>query len=158
MLLGGFVGRTLWLLPLGILLAIGAVVSTVFPTIPRNFADVNYLAPEGQTITTRTDTFDIGSVHLDLTQATFGPDAKVEVHGGVGEIVVMVPNDVDVHGQLTAELLGEVDGPSHQPNNHQEGHKAKLSLDDRGIGDVAKRESVTLELDLRVGSIRVERG
>ena len=51
MLLGGFVGRTLALLPLGILLAIGALVSTVFPNVPRDFADVNYVAPAGSTIT-----------------------------------------------------------------------------------------------------------
>ena len=53
MLLGGFVGRTLALLPLGILLAAGAVASTVFPDVPRNFTDVNYVAPAGETITPR---------------------------------------------------------------------------------------------------------
>ena len=53
-------------------------------------------------------TYDGGSVHLDLTKATFAKDAKVELHRGVGEIVVKVPQNVDVQGQLSAEM-GEVD-------------------------------------------------
>jgi phage shock protein PspC (stress-responsive transcriptional regulator) len=155
MLLGGFVGRTLALLPLGILLAIGAVVSTVFPTIPRNFTDVNHVALADETITaTNTQyNYDGGSVHLDLTQAKFGPNARVDVHLGMGEIVVKLPPDVDVRGQLSAKL-GEVDGP----NGHREGRKPELTLDDRGIDNKVGPESVTLDLDLKLGSIRVERG
>ena len=74
--------------------------------MPRNFADTNYVAPAGQTITATGTSyhFDAGSVHLDLTQAKFGPDAKVEVHGGLGEIVVKLPHDVDVQGTMSTEI------------------------------------------------------
>jgi len=155
MLLGGFVGRTLALLPLGILLAIGAVFSTVFPTVPRNFTDVNYSAPAGELITATSTQYNLdgGSVHLDLTKAKFAKDARVDVHLGVGEIVVTLPPDVDVNGQLSAKL-GEVDGP----NGHREGHKPELTLNDPGTGNTATRQSVTLDLDLKLGSIKVERG
>jgi phage shock protein PspC (stress-responsive transcriptional regulator) len=155
MLLGGFVGRTLALLPLGILLAIGAVASTVFPSVPRNVADTNYVAPVGQMIsaTGTSYQFDVGSVTLDLTKATFAPDAKVDVHGGVGEIIVKVPENVDVVGQLTAKT-----GDVAWLNQHKGGHNAELNLNDLGPDGKAGPQKVTLDLDLRLGSIKVERG
>jgi phage shock protein PspC (stress-responsive transcriptional regulator) len=154
MLLGGFVGRTLGLLPLGILLALGAIASTVFTSVPRNFSDTNYVAPFGQTITATGSTyqFDAGSVQLDLTKAKFAKDAKVEVSGGVGEVIVKVPEDVDLKGQLSTEM-GDV---TFQNNNHS-GHNAKLTLDDLGT-DGKAGDQVTLDLNLKLGSIKVERG
>jgi phage shock protein PspC (stress-responsive transcriptional regulator)/predicted membrane protein len=155
MLVGGFVGRTLALLPLGILLAAGAVASTVFPDVPRNFADTNYVAPANQTITATGTSyqFDAGSVRLDLTQAQFGKDAKVEVHGGVGEVVVKLPPNVDVKADLSTEM-----GDVAFLNQHQSGHNAALKLDDLGTDGKAGPQQVTLDLDLRLGSIKVERG
>jgi phage shock protein PspC (stress-responsive transcriptional regulator) len=154
MLLGGFAGRTLALLPLGILLAVGAVASTVFPAVPRNFADTNYVAPTGQTITATGTSyqFDAGSVRLDLTKATFGPDAKVQVNGGLGEVVVKVPPNVDVKGTLSTEM-----GDVAFLNESRGGHNAQLTLDDLGA-DGKAGEQVTLDLNLKLGSIKVERG
>jgi phage shock protein PspC (stress-responsive transcriptional regulator) len=155
MLVGGFVGRTLALLPLGILLAIGAVASTVFPTVPRNIADTNYVAPAGQTITSTGTSyqFDAGSVHLDLTKATFAPGARVDVHGGVGEVIVTLPATVDVEGQLSTEM-----GDVAWQNEHHGGHNAELTIKDLGPDGKAGPEKVTLDLGLRLGSIKVERG
>jgi phage shock protein PspC (stress-responsive transcriptional regulator)/predicted membrane protein len=154
MLLGGFVGRTLALLPLGILLAVGAVASTVFPDVPRNFADTNYVAPATQTITATGTSyqFDAGSVTLDLTQAKFAPGAKVDVHGGVGEVIVKLPPDVDVQGTLSTEM-----GDVAFLDQHQDGHNAELKLNDLGTDGKAGPSQVTLDLDLRLGSIKVER-
>lgn len=154
MLVGGFVGRTLGLLPLGILLAAGVVASTVFPTVPRNVADTNYVAPASQTITSTGTSyrFDAGSVHLDLTKATFGPGAKVEVDGGVGEVVVKLPPNVDIDGKL-ATRMGEVAWLDQQ----RSGHNAELTLNDLGA-DGKAGDKVTLDLNLRLGSIKVERG
>ncbi|MDX2967538.1 PspC domain-containing protein [Kribbella solani] len=155
MLLGGFVGRTLALLPLGLLLAVGAVASSVFPGVPRNFADTNYVAPAGQTVTATATSyqFDAGSVKLDLTKATFAPGAKVEVHGGVGEVVVTLPPNVDVKGDLTTEM-----GDVAFLNENHSGHNAQLKLDDLGADGKPGPQQVTLDLDLRVGSIKVVRG
>jgi hypothetical protein len=155
MLLGGFVGRTLALLPLGILLAAGAVASTVFPNVPRNFADTNYVAPSSQTITATGTSyqFDAGSVHLDLTKAKFGPGAKVDVHGGAGEVIVKLPENVDVTGNLSAEM-----GDVAFLDQHQGGHNAELNLNDLGTDGKAGPQQVTLDLDVRLGSIKVERG
>ncbi|MET7279049.1 PspC domain-containing protein [Kribbella sp. NPDC005582] len=157
MLVGGFVGRTAGLLPLGLLLAAGAVASTLFPNVPRNFADVNYIAPAGQVIgatgTGTSYTFDAGSVKLDLTKATFGPDAKIEVHGRAGDVVVKLPPDVDVQGQLNAEL-----GDLVALGGKKSGHDAQLTVNDLGLDQKAGPEQVVLDLDIKLGAIRVERG
>ncbi|TCO43929.1 phage shock protein C (PspC) family protein [Kribbella antiqua] len=155
MLVGGFVGKTLGLLPLGILLALGAAVSTVFPDVPRNFTDTNYVAPAGSTITATSTTynFDGGSVHLDLTKATFATGAKVDVHGRLGEIVVKVPQNVDVQGQLSTEM-----GDVQFLNESHGGRNAELTLNDLGTDGNVGPGAVTLDLDVKLGSIRVERG
>ncbi|MFG1814579.1 PspC domain-containing protein [Kribbella sp. NPDC049174] len=155
MLLGGFVGRTLALLPLGILLAGAAVASTVFPEGPRNFSDIRYTAPAGQAITATSTSYDLdgGAVHLDLTKATFAPGAKVDVHLGVGEIVVKVPQNVDVEGQLSAEM-GDVAWLSENKG----GHNAELTVKDLGPDNKPGPQTVTLDLDVKLGSIKVERG
>ncbi|MFC9694726.1 PspC domain-containing protein [Kribbella sp. NPDC056951] len=157
MLFGGFVGRTAALLPLGLLLAAGAIASNLFPNVPRNFADVKYVAPAGQVITTAGTgtpyTFDAGSVHLDLTQAKFDPGAKIEVHGRAGEVVIKLPRNVDVQGQLNADL-----GELVAPNAKQSGRDAKLTLNDLGADQKTGPESVVLDLDVKLGSIKVERG
>jgi phage shock protein PspC (stress-responsive transcriptional regulator) len=156
MLIGGFLGRTMALLPLGILLALGVAVSTIFPTIPRTFTDTNFIAtPETPVDATNTAYhFDAGSVHLDLTKATFGKDAKVVVDGRVGEIVVKVPPNVDVFGTVRSQT-GEMDVLGQQKGGH---NLDAAVLSDLGADKKTGPTSVTLDLDLKLGSIKVERG
>ncbi|WBQ04242.1 PspC domain-containing protein [Kribbella sp. CA-293567] len=154
MLLGGFVGKTLGLLPLGILLAAGAAASMVFPTVPRDIAEVNFVATANNTIdpTNTTYKFDAGSVKLDLTKAKFAPGAKVTIDGGVGEVVVKLPPDVDVTGSLAADT-GQVDAF----NRTSGGHPAKLSVADLGANGSPGPQSLVLDLHLKLGSIEVVR-
>lgn len=155
MLVGGFVGRVLGLLPLGILLAGAAVASTVFPEVPRDFSEVRYTATAGEAITATSTSYNLdgGAVHLDLTKAKFEPGAKVDVHLGVGEIIVKVPENVDVEGQLSAEM-GEV----VWLGQNRGGHNAELTLKDLGPDGKPGPTAVTLDLDVKLGSIKVERG
>ncbi|GAA1657409.1 hypothetical protein GCM10009744_58030 [Kribbella alba] len=155
MLVGGFLGRTLGLLPLGILLALGVAASTLFPTIPRHFVDTTVVAtPATQLTATSTPyTFDAGSVHLDLTKATFAPGAKVVVDGGAGDVIVTLPPNVDVTGIVSAEL-----GDVAVLNQQKDGHNASVSLNDLGADGKAGPSSVVLDLKLKLGSIKVERG
>ena len=155
MLFGGFLGRTLALLPLGILLAIGVAVSTVFPNMPRDFADTKFVATPATQITATSTTyrFDAGSVQLDLTNATFAKGAKVVVNGGLGEIVVKLPPDVDVTGTLSTKA-GEIDSLGQQKG----GHNLDVSLSDPGADGKTGPQSVELDLDMKLGSIKVERG
>jgi phage shock protein PspC (stress-responsive transcriptional regulator) len=154
MLFGGFLGKTLGLLPLGILLAVGIAASTVFPAVPRDFAEVNFVATPQNTVdaTNTTYRFDAGSVKLDLTKAVFKPGAKVFVEGGAGEVVVKLPPNVDVTGNLGADT-GQVDAFDKTSG----GHPAKLSVADLGKDGKAGAESVTLDLHLKLGSVRVVR-
>jgi hypothetical protein len=156
MLVGGFLGRTVGLLPLGILLALGVAASTVFPTVPHNFTDTNFIATPDKKIdaTNTAYHFDGGSVHLDLTNAAFAPGAKVVVDGRVGEIVVRVPANVDVSGTANAQA-----GDVKVFGQDKGGRNAALTFtNDLGADNKAGPASVTLDLDLKLGSIRVERG
>jgi hypothetical protein len=155
MLVGGFLGRTLALLPLGILLALGVAVSTVFPSLPRNFVDTNFVATPNTRITAISTAyrFDAGSLHLDLSKATFAPGAKVVVDGGAGEVVVKLPPDVDVTGVVTAKN-GDVVALSQR----DDGHNPSVTLNDLGADGRTGPSSVVLDLKLKLGSINVERG
>lgn len=155
MLFGGFVGKTLGLLPLGILLAACIAASTVFPSVPRKFADTNFVATAQSTVgpTNMTHQFDAGSVHLDLTKATFVAGAKVVVDGGVGDVVVKLPPNVDATGTVVTDT-GEVDAFTVKKG----GHDAKMTLNDLGADGKVGPTAVVLDLHLKLGSIRVERG
>ncbi|MDX6262732.1 MAG: hypothetical protein QOH84_4420 [Kribbellaceae bacterium] len=154
MLLGGFLGKTVGLLPLGILLAVGIAASTVFPHVPRDIASVDFVATPNDSIdaTSTTYRFDAGSVKLDLTKAVFKPGAKVFVEGGAGEVVVKLPPNVDVTGNLTADT-GQVDAFGKTNG----GHSAKMAVTDLGADGKAGPQTVALDLHLKLGSIRVER-
>jgi phage shock protein PspC (stress-responsive transcriptional regulator) len=155
MLVGGFLGRTLALLPLGILLALGVAVSMVFPAVPRDFIDTNFVAAPDTRITATSTPykFDAGSLHLDLTKATFAPGAKVVVDGGAGEVVIKLPPNLDVAGVATTTT-----GEAIALGRHDEGHNATVTLNDLGADGRTGPSSVVLDLKLRLGSIKVERG
>jgi hypothetical protein len=154
MLLGGFLGKTVGLLPLGILLALGIAASTVFPHVPRDIASVDFVATPQDSIDAVSTAyrFDAGSVKLDLTKAVFKPGAKVFVDGGAGEVVVKLPPNVDVTGNLAANT-GQVDAFGKVKG----GHSAKMAVTDLGADGKAGPQTVTLDLHVKLGSIRVER-
>lgn len=156
MLVGGFLGRTMALLPLGILLALGVAANTIFPTVPRHFTDANVVATAETTVdaTNTAYTFDAGSVHLDLTKAVFAKNAKVVVDGGVGEIVIKVPPNTDVSGTVRSQT-GEMDILGQRKSGH---NLDATVVNDLGADGKAGPTKVTLDLDLKLGSIRVERG
>ena len=68
-------------------------------------------------------------------------------------MIVKLPNDVDVDGQLSTEM-----GDVAWLNEHKGGHNAELTVKDLGPDGKPGPEHVTLDLDLRLGSIKVERG
>lgn len=154
MLLGGFLGKTIGLLPLGILLALGIAASTVFPHIPRDIASVDFVATPNDSVDAGSTAyrFDAGSVKLDLTKAVFKPGAKVFVDGGAGEVVIKLPPNVDVTGNLTADT-GQVDAFGKVKG----GHSAKMAVTDLGVDGKVGPQTVTLDLHVKLGSIKVER-
>ncbi|WP_328988367.1 PspC domain-containing protein [Kribbella sp. NBC_01245] len=153
MLVGGFAGKTLGLLPVGILLAVGVAATQVFPTVPR-VRDLNYVASPETPITATTPAFqvDAGSIRIDLTKAKFEKGAKISASGKAGEIVVQLPKNVDVTG------VGQVKmGHVQAFDRDKGGYQAELTFSDLGADKVAGPDSVELDLDLTTGSIVVER-
>jgi hypothetical protein len=156
MLIGGFFGRTIALLPLGILLALGVLVTTVFNGVPHNFTDTNYVATSSTRIdTTTTYQFDAGRVQLDLRNATFATGAQVVVNVTAGEIVVTLPRNVDATANLSAKA-GELDAFGQQ----RDGRNVDLVVSDPGVDAKPGPSKVVVVLDLgvKLGSIKVVRG
>lgn len=153
MLVGGFAGKTLGLLPVGILLAVGVAATQVFPTVPR-VHDVNYVASPLTPITATTPAFhvDAGTIRIDLTKAVFAKGAKISASGQAGEIVVLLPKNVDVLGFGHVKM-----GHVQAFDRNKGGYQAELRFSDLGADKVAGPSSVELDLDLTTGSIVVER-
>jgi predicted membrane protein len=104
-------------------------------------------------IPTGTQDHGVGSVRYDLSQVPFadGRSASLAVDQGVGELLVIVPPDVDV--AVDADLgVGEIrtfDGESGGMG--QDRRIIDLGTDGRGGGNLR------LDLDLGIGSIEVRR-
>ena len=76
------------------------------------------------------------------------------MRGGAGEVIVKVPQNVDVEGQMSADL-GELVGLNNQS---KDGNNVQLTFDDLGADAKPGPSTVTLDLHLKLGSITVERG
>ncbi|MFC0623743.1 PspC domain-containing protein [Kribbella deserti] len=153
MILGGFAGRTLGLLPLGILLALGVAATQVFPTVPK-VREINYVASPQTPITADLPAFavDAGTIRIDLTKAEFSPGAKVVATSKAGEIVVVLPKDVDVTGLGKAQM-----GAIQAFGGSKGGYDFDQQFSDLGVDAKAGPASVRLELTVTTGSIVVER-
>ncbi len=151
MVLGGFVGRTRGLLPVGVLM-VGAIAATsVFHTLPE-FADKN-LTPT-DVITDADYGIDVGSLKLDLTKAKFAPKAVVHVHAKLGEIQVVLPPNVDVTGTVSASRAGSLEVFGQKTD----GHKASVPIYDLGADQKPSSDTIKLYVDVQFGDIKVVRG
>lgn len=93
----------------------------------------------------------VGKLTVDLTASGLDLDeATVEASVGIGELVVVVPEDTDVSlvahvGVGNADWLGEES-------------ESGVDVDLRRISGTSGRQELALELDVGVGSLRVRRG
>ncbi len=158
MLFGGFLGRTLALLPLGILLALGIAASTVFPTVPRDFADTNFVATAGQSQINATNT----AYHFDAGLGASRPDQGDLREGRQGGRRRAASARSSSRCRRTSDVTGTViaqTGDVDAFGQHKGGHNAEVTLTTTsGADGKAGPESVTLDLHLKLGSIKVERG
>jgi phage shock protein PspC (stress-responsive transcriptional regulator) len=153
LLVGAWWGRSRGLIVLGVLLALALV-----PAVVVDRADLRgerfSIAPTTLTaIPTGTQDHGVGSVRYDLSQVPFadGRSASLAVDQGVGELLVIVPPDVDV--VVDADLgIGEIrtfDGESGGMGQNR--RITDVGSDGRGGG------SLRLDLDLGIGRIEVRR-
>ena len=92
----------------------------------------------------------IGKLTVDLTSPVLDLDgATVEASIGMGELVVLVPDDTDVSfdvhvGIGNAEAFGRTE--------------SGIDVDLRGLSGTSGRKELSLELDAGIGNVRVRRG
>ncbi|HET6729600.1 MAG TPA: PspC domain-containing protein [Jiangellaceae bacterium] len=153
LLLGAWWGRSRGLIVLGVLLALALVPAVVVDRADLRGERFSIAPTTLSAIPTGTQDHGVGSVRYDLSQVAFadGESASLAIDQGVGELLVIVPPDVDV--DVNADLgVGEIrtfEGESGGMG--QERRITDLGTDGRGGGDLR------LDLDLGIGSIEVRR-
>lgn len=155
MVVGAFVGRTRGLLWAALPLSVAVAATATFSTVP-DFGDVT-ASPTGP-LTAADTTYEIGvgSMKIDLTKATFarGTSTPIRVHADVGEITLIVPPDVDVTGTTRASTAGEL----NVFGQRADGRDRTITINDLGFDQKAGPAKLTVQADVKVGSIMVERG
>ncbi|HEX6577331.1 MAG TPA: PspC domain-containing protein [Jiangellaceae bacterium] len=153
LLLGAWWGRSRGLIVLGLLLAVALVPATVVDRADLRGEDFSLAPATLAAIPAGTQDHGVGRVRYDLSQVDFndGESASLAVDQGVGDLLVVVPPDVDV--LVNADVgIGEIrtfDGTSGGLG--QERRMTDLGTDGRGGGDLR------LDLDLGIGNIEVRR-
>lgn len=148
LMVGAWEGEHGGLIVLGVFLAIFTLLAALTPVTEfsagvgeRTFrpATVSVLEPDYE--------LGIGQLRLDLTRIDFTADAVVDARVGVGELIVIVPDDVVV--EVAAEsTAGEVE----LFGTHWDGVGVEQT---RSSGDGA--HTLTLNLDVGLGRVEVRR-
>jgi phage shock protein PspC (stress-responsive transcriptional regulator) len=155
LVVGTWVGRSRGLIAMGIIAALltGAVSAADGWNHHRGNHVNLRLAPSSVAELPSSQQYSTGSVRYDLTRLDFtGTSHTMKVSMGVGEIVVIVPRDVDV--TATASMgIGQVDlfdqGRGGFPSD-----VTVTNLGDDGVGG----GTLDLDLDAGIGHLEVRRG
>jgi phage shock protein PspC (stress-responsive transcriptional regulator) len=150
LLVGSVAGRPGGLIFLGIVASLALAVTSA---VDGNWTDERQIdaaplvaanVPDGYTITA-------GQIRLDLTDVTDPENLDgrtLALRAEAGEIIVIVPDDVDVDVDAGIRFGGEVDVAGHNEN----GSGITMNRHIEGGADVPQ---INLELDLLVGHIEV---
>jgi hypothetical protein len=155
LVVGAWFGRSRGLIAMGIIAALLTFVVSAADEWDHgrgNHVNVRLTPSSASQLPTQAD-YSSGSVRYDLRGVDFsGVSHSMEVSMGAGEIVVIVPRDVDVTGTLSMGI-GEVDffGDSRG------GFPSDITLDDLG-DDGPGGGSLELDLEAGVGHVEVRRG
>lgn len=98
MVVGGMFGKTTWLVPIGIVLAVPLILlAAVDVPLHGNVGDVNW-TPASAAKVRGTYELGLGEGRLDLTKAAPGAGKTLTVHAhvGIGDLRVQVPSDVAI--------------------------------------------------------------
>lgn len=155
LLVGTWVGRSRGLIAVGVIAAIvtgGMSAADQWNDLDGNHVNLRFTPVSVAQLPTKAD-YDTGTVRYDLTNLDFtGVSHSMKVSMGAGEVVVLVPPDVDVTGTLSMGI-GQVDffGDSRG------GFPSDITLTDVGADGVGGG-SLNLDLDAGVGRLEVRRG
>ncbi|MBD0292163.1 MAG: PspC domain-containing protein [Jiangellaceae bacterium] len=153
LLVGAWLGRARGLIVLGIVLGVALIPAALASTVDFERAEILRAPTTADAIPTGTQHYGAGSVHFDLSGVDFADVEAVSltVDQGAGELVVVVPPDVDV--TVAAEVgVGEITALGR----HAGGFGEELRTTDDGV-DGAGGGELRLNLDLGMGRIEVDR-
>lgn len=156
LLLGSVLGRGRGLIAAGLLLLPVVLLLQVVRPFP-----VDAFSSGGMTVGTTTETpadegavldsyqVGAGELRLDLSDIEFTEDHDIAVQVGMGEIVVLLPEDVDV------ELVGRVGaGEMDLLDQHDEGVGLSRTVVDEVAGSTAE---LTIEVNVGFGTAEIDR-
>jgi hypothetical protein len=155
LVVGAWFGRSRGLIAMGIIAALLTFMVSAADQWEHGRGDhvnVRVTPSSASQLPTQAD-YGTGSVRYDLRDVDFtGVSRTMKVSMGAGEIVVIVPRDVDVTGTLSLGI-GELDffGDSRG------GFPSDVTLDDVG-DDGPGGGSLQLDLDAGIGHLEVRRG
>ena len=158
LILGAWIGRSRGLIALGIVLAVGIVPAAVVDVVAgsdwgdwRNAHDLR-VHPQVPSDLDPVYDYGAGSIRIDLTDLDFeGEELGTRIDLGAGEVVIMVPADVDVTVDASVEV-----GDLQVFDQQSSGFDADQSFTDFGNdGDGGGRLDLSIELGL--GSVEVRR-
>ena len=154
LVLGAWIGRARWLIPVGALLAVALAVSSAVEATNVRVDGNQVWSPSSTTEIQRSYHIDLGSGTLDLTQVDFtGQDVAIRVSVSGGNMQVILPPDVDVSGRVNvsygnAQLLGEEISGSRQHDR---------TFSDLGDDGEEGPGHVRLDLGVNAGNLEVQR-
>jgi phage shock protein PspC (stress-responsive transcriptional regulator) len=118
LLIGAFVGRSRWLIALGVLLTLVLIPTAAVPTDVRwnagaGAGDRTYRVTSQEDLSS-TYELGVGALTLDLRRLDLTERVAVDASLGIGELTVLLPPDVTV--TTTADVaVGTIDLPGEQP-------------------------------------------
>ncbi|MGH3440999.1 MAG: hypothetical protein ACRDUY_02935, partial [Nitriliruptorales bacterium] len=156
LLVGTWWGRARWLLVLGIiLLPLLAFFSAFDMNVRGPMGDLRY---RPASLAEVRDSYDVaaGTLLLDLRNVDFGGETvEIDLNVGAGEIVVLVPEDVDLDVEASIGA-GELDVENR--NWEAFGLRESVSFDgSSSTASTVSRGRVVLDLDVGFGTIDVRR-
>ena len=154
LVVGAYVGRARWLVVLGVLLTVLVSAAAVADIPARGGAGDRTWRPASVSDLRATYRLGIGQSELDLTRLdlTSAGRTRVEVRQGVGDLLVIVPDDVVVRVDADANA-GELRLPDREPV-----HGTNLS--ERAMlpeGSAPSAAVLVVDAQLGVGSLEVRR-
>jgi hypothetical protein len=156
LLVGTWVGRARWLIPIGIALCIA--VGSAWAAVEAGHwsrSGVGQLSYSPATVADVKDSYSrsVGEVDLDLSDVDFeGRDVEVTVRVDLGSLVVSLPPDVDVVVDATVDL-GSADVLGEQWDGLGNGPRTITDLGRDGTGG----GRLHINASVGVGSLEIDR-
>jgi hypothetical protein len=152
LVVGAFVGRARWLIWLGVPLTVALVGVSTAQDAWRGGTGERHIRPVSVSDLQPRYELGAGGVEMDLSDVDFsGQSASTDLHVGLGNVLVVLPPDVDVTVHATTgagamDLLG----------NHVDGAGVDKDLVDDG-SDGTGGGTLDLVLDVGLGHVEVRR-